>query len=60
MVGQRFFDSEDKYTYDEFDYSLKYERSVKETAKGKVCKITVVTTNSILTTLKVDLVNQMP
>ena len=56
MVGQRFFDPEDKYTYDETDPSLKYEKAVKEIVKGKVYESTVVVTNSTSTPLKVNLV----
>ena len=60
MVGQRFFDPEDKYSYDETDPSLKYEKAVKEFVKGKVYESTVVVTNSTSTPLKVNLVYQIP
>ena len=56
MVGQRFFDPEDKHTYDETNPSLKFEKPVKEMIKCKVYESTVVVTNSTSTPLKVNLV----
>ena len=59
MVSQRFFDPEDKYIYDKSNHSLKYEKAVKETVKGKVYERTVVIKNSTSTLLKMDLLYRM-
>ena len=36
MISQKFFDPKDKYTFNEDDPDLKFEKPVKEFIKGKV------------------------
>lgn len=60
MISQKFFDPKDKYTYNEEDPDLKFEKPVKEFVKGKVYESQVVVTNSTSTPLKVDVIMEIP